>query len=242
EPVVSGARESACRRSNIEAPASLMDAIAAQAEPKPELILASSGAVYGATASLPHSESDRTDPVDIYGVVKLAAEHIARVKATRAEFRFFSARIYNVVGPGQVEAHVCGRFAAELVNCRLGPGSLLQVGNLNTTRDFIDVRDVTAALLIIAQRGDSGAAYNVGTGRETAIRDFLRQLTELAGCQKGLRIESAEKRRFDVPRHFADISSLRRLGFAPQYSLAVSLRDVVAYYARRGLPHMMNAA
>src|SRR5262249_47324091 len=40
---LSSASEAELRRSNIEATASLMDAIAAQAEPKPELILASSG-------------------------------------------------------------------------------------------------------------------------------------------------------------------------------------------------------
>jgi len=70
------------------------------------VILGSSGSVYGHPASLPIRESEPCNPADMYGVTKLAAEQIARNQAAQSGFRLITARIFNVVGPGQSESHV----------------------------------------------------------------------------------------------------------------------------------------
>jgi len=179
------------------------------------VIAGSSGSVYGEPASLPIAESAPCNPVDLYGATKLAAEQIARIKA-----RAIVARIFNVVGPGQSDAHVCGRIAAQLASRR----STLEVGALDTTRDFIDVRDVAAALLLLAHRGERGGTYNVASGRETPIHAVLSELIRISGST--VAIESRTGLPRGVERHFADVSRLERLGFAPAFSLGESLRDL----------------
>jgi GDP-4-dehydro-6-deoxy-D-mannose reductase len=210
---------------NVEGTASLVDAM----EPETLLVLGSSASVYGHAPSLPIGESTTCSPVDLYGVTKLAAEHIARVGAARRGFAFVTARIFNVVGPGQSEAHVCARLAAQLATsgCRT-----LHVGPLDPTRDFIDVRDVAAALLVLADRGERGGTYNVASGRETSIRAVLAELLGICGSE-GVAIVARSDHPSGVQRHFADVSRLAALGFRPEYSLKASLGDLAAYY--RGL-------
>jgi GDP-4-dehydro-6-deoxy-D-mannose reductase len=202
---------------NVEGTASLMNAVAGS---EALVILGSSGSVYGEPASLPIRESDPCNPAEMYGLTKLAAEHITRIKAGS----FITARIFNVVGPGQNESHVCGRFAAQLAS---GP-RILEAGALDTTRDFIDVRDVATALLLLAHEGERGGTYNLASGRETPIHFILSELIRISG----LRVEIAG--RPDLPagvrRHFADVSRLERLGFVPRYSISESLFDLFRHH------------
>lgn len=212
---------------NIEGTASLMNAVAGAQGSEALVILGSSGSVYGDPLSLPIRESDPCSPADFYGVTKLTAEHVTRIKAARGGFAFIAARIFNVVGPGQNESHVCGRFAAQLASAS-SRHLVLEAGALETTRDFIDVRDVAAALMLIAHRGERGGAYNLASGCETPIQQILSELIRVSG----LNVEIAQRK--DLPagvrRHFADVSRLQQLGFVPRYPIRESLHDLFRYH------------
>jgi len=205
---------------NIEGTASLMSALEGS---DALLIVGSSASVYGEPVAVPIAESAACNPIDLYGATKLAAEHIARIKAMQMGLGWITARIFNVVGPGQSEAHVCGRLAAQLASRR----PALEVGSLETTRDFIDVRDVAAALLFVANCGERGGTYNIASGHETPIHVILSELIRISG------LTAAIQPRNDLPRgvrrHVADVSRLRRLGFVPAHSLGESLRDLFRY-------------
>lgn len=212
---------------NVQGTSVLVDALAAL--PGARLILGSSGSVYGEPAELPIRESLPCNPADLYGVSKLAAEHVARVKAARSGLALVVARIFNVVGPGQKEDHVCGRFAAQIA----AGADVVDTGPLKTTRDFIDVRDVGAALLLLARQGAPGATYNVASGREVSIREVVTTLLTVAGSSA--RVVPRPGVAAGVARHVADIARLRELGFATAFSLRQSLADLHDYY--RGLQH-----
>jgi dTDP-D-glucose 4,6-dehydratase len=103
----------------------------------------------------------------------------------------------------------------------------LEVGALDTTRDFIDVRDVAAALLLVAHRGDHGGTYNIASGRETPIHFILSELLRISGLTVAIQPRNDLPR--GVRRHVADVSRLRRLGFVPAHTLGESLRDLFRY-------------
>jgi GDP-4-dehydro-6-deoxy-D-mannose reductase len=210
---------------NLEGTASLMNALA---NTKALVVLGSSGSVYGEPVSLPLAESQPCNPADLYGITKLAAEQIGRVKAARAGQGLIAARIFNVVGAGQSEAHVCGRFAAQLAS--EPKPARLEVGPLDTTRDFIDVRDVGSALLLLAQKGTPGATYNIASGRETSIQTMLTGLLRISGLDGRLEIVPRSGQPAGVSRHFADVTRLGELGFTPTYSLKQSLESLFAYH------------
>jgi GDP-4-dehydro-6-deoxy-D-mannose reductase len=221
--------ESDLLATNVAGTAALMDAAAHSGA---LVILGSSGSVYGEPRELPLEECHPCNPAELYGVTKLTAEHVARVKAANGAIGVVTARIFNVVGPGQSESHVCGRLALQLA--RRGP--VLHVGSLDTTRDFIDVRDAASALLLLARRAEPGGTYNVATGRETAIRSVLSTLLEISGRAEKVELVAHAGHPAGVRRHVADIARLRALGFSPRRPLVESLRDLLRYHEAQERP------
>lgn len=218
---------------NIRGTICLFEAIAGATTPKPTVIFGSSAGVYGVLKpnQLPVKETVQCEPVDIYGVTKLASEHISRLFGRRQGIPVIVARIFNIVGPGQDERHVCGRMAALLSRTSGHAQATVAFGNLETTRDFIDVRDVARALALLAVRGEPQNIYNVAAGVEIPIRSVLAELVELTGFNGNI-AENLGDPNSGVPRSFADMSRLRALGFQPEVTLRESLQDVLDYYCR----------
>jgi nucleoside-diphosphate-sugar epimerase len=198
---------------NIGGTASLLQALS---ECRARLVVASSAGVYGHSRRLPIEEAQPCAPVNAYGATKLAAEQLVREQRPDA----ITARIFNVTGPGQRADHVCGRFAAQLVEQCL----TLEAGPLSPTRDFLDVRDVAAALIVLSQRASSGNVVNVASGNETSIGEVLSQLVQAANREVTI-VEQTDLSP-GVSRSVADVTRLRALGFKPAYSLEQSLADL----------------
>jgi GDP-4-dehydro-6-deoxy-D-mannose reductase len=105
----------------------------------------------------------------------------------------------------------------------------MHVGNLEAQRDFLDVRDVVAAYVLLLANGRAGEVYNVSSGRPVAIREVLRQLITIARVPVEVRDDPARMRSSDLPILSGDATKLRaETGWEPHYALAASLRDIYA--------------
>jgi GDP-4-dehydro-6-deoxy-D-mannose reductase len=229
---------------NIAATVSLIDALRAERAEVECLVLGSSASVYGQPRTLPVTESNEFAPIDAYGVTKCCAEQIAAIHSRGLPARIAFARIFNVVGAGQDERHVCGRFAAQAASAS-AKRAALHAGDLSPTRDFIDVRDVAAALLVLVRSGIATGPYNVCSGTETPIRDVLAIALRSAGLPEDLEVETSYHRAADASRSVGDNSKLRTLGWAAQFPLERSIADLVEYYrsiaAEAGVPTTTRA-
>ena len=227
-------------RTNVSGTVALLNAVSTLSGQKPRIVLGSSGAVYGmlTAGQLPVDEGNRCAPVDIYAASKLAAEHVTHIIGRRHGICTVVARMFNVVGPGQDDRHVCGRFTSQLC----AGVERINVRNLQTSRDFIDVRDVAAALACLGENGACGNVYNVASGNEVYISELLSRLIDRTGFLGEVVSDPSPWDATDVPRHVADISRLRALGFEHKHTLGESLHDLVAYQCAatigaRGVPH-----
>ncbi len=77
---------------------------------------------------------------------------------------------------------------------------MLEVGDLDVTRDFTDVRDVVHAYTLLLAQGSPGATYNVCSGIERHMGEAVQTLAEIAGvqlqlCQDPTRFRKASQRR-----------------------------------------------
>jgi len=225
--------------SNVGAAASLLEALVGAGLEACRVVLGSSGGVYGAAApsALPLREDLRGSPVDLYSLTKLASEDATRILAEQHGLRVVWARMFNLVGPGQEERHFFGRVASQLCAIRAGlRAPELELGQLDQTRDFVDVRDAAEALWLLACHGEPGLAYNVASGRETPIRQALDLLLDAAELTGRVDVRSVSRRAADVARHWGDIARLRALGFEPRVPLGDSARDLLGYYEREVAP------
>jgi len=108
------------------------------------------------------------------------------------------------------------------------------VGNLEARRDFLDVRDAVQAVILLAERGESGEVYNVCSGDAVTIGEVLRRLISIAGVPVEVREDPQRMRPSDNPFVVGDPTKLReRTGWRPAYSLDATLRDIYDDARRR---------
>jgi GDP-4-dehydro-6-deoxy-D-mannose reductase len=108
---------------------------------------------------------------------------------------------------------------------------VLHVGNLEAKRDFTGVIDVMRAYALLVEQGQSGEAYNVGTGRAHSIQYLLDVLLAYSTVDIQIKQDPARMRPSDVPVLYADIRKLQdQTSWEPTYNFEDSLRRVLDYW------------
>ena len=218
-------------KTNVEGTVDLLDAVVQSKHRPHRILLGSTGGVYGVAGQLPLFENTACHPIDFYSSTKLAAEHVSRILARHHALPVVWARLFNLAGPGQDERHICGRFSSQVAAIAEGLSpAVMDVESLDTTRDFIDVRDVASALATICLAREPIAIYNVGSGHETAMGSVLDLALESAGLLNRVTIRQKTTRSIDIPRHVSSIDRLSGLGFECRYPLHKTIADNVDYY------------
>jgi GDP-4-dehydro-6-deoxy-D-mannose reductase len=196
-----------------------------------------SGDCYGAIqpSDLPVREDHPLRPRNPYAVSKVAAEALCYQWSQTEGLDAVIARPFNHIGRGQDDRFVVAAFAKQIAAIRLGRAPPQVVcGNLEVTRDLTDVRDVIDAYVALIERGRTGEAYNVGSGREVRIRDVLVRLLEFAGVDAEIKIDTARIRADEQLRVCADVSRIRAdTGWASRITLDDTLREVLDYWMTR---------
>jgi GDP-4-dehydro-6-deoxy-D-mannose reductase len=205
--------------------------------PKASLVFAGSGTEYGAPSQVPTPEDSPLLPTSPYAASKAAADLLCYQYARSFESRTLRLRIFGTTGPGK-EGDSCNDFASQVALREVESNpEPIRVGDLDKRRDITDVRDAVAAMLAVERRGESGQAYNIGSGESRHVRAILDTLVSLAQRKLEVRSEAARLRPGDEPVHLAEISRLRTLGWAPAIPFQRTLEDILNNWrARRALP------
>ncbi len=201
------------------------------ANARARLLFTSSAEVYGIQPpeAMPLRESTLPSPANPYAASKAAAEAIVLAQRRCFGVDAIVTRAFNHIGPGQDERFAAANFAAQLAAIAKGGEPVLRVGNLESRRDFLDVRDVVSAYVALAEHGEGGEIYNVCSGAAVPMREVLRMLIEIAHVPVRVEQDPQRTRAADVPVLYGDATKLReKTGWAPQYSLRETLRDTYA--------------
>ena len=193
-------------------------------------VLDAARAVYGAQppASYPLRETAPPLPRNPYAASKAAAEALAQAYARSYGVDAVVTRAFNHIGPHQDEQFAVASFAAQIARVEAGLDRVVRVGNLEASRDVLDVRDVCAAyVLLLEGGGEAGEVYNICSGTATTIRELLRRLIEIGRVPVEVREDPERMRPSDVPVSVGDASKLREAtGWTPRFSLGAALRAV----------------
>ncbi|WP_456367990.1 SDR family oxidoreductase [Thermococcus sp.] len=195
-----------------------------------KLVFASSAAVYGDNPNLPLKESERPKPLSPYGVTKASAEEYLRVYNELYGLPVVALRYFNVFGPRQSFNQYSGVISI-FINRALAGKPLVIFGDGKQTRDFIYVKDVVKANLIVAEsRRANGRVFNVATGKETTILELAMKIIEITGTTSSIVFD--KPRPGDIRRSVADVSEIKKLGFEPEWSLEEGLKKTVEWYSK----------
>jgi GDP-4-dehydro-6-deoxy-D-mannose reductase len=212
-------------RANFWATRHLLSALRSLRKPV-RIVLSGSAAELGSVKAsrLPVSEAYPCDPASAYGRSKWMATKCGLSECSPLEVMV--ARVFNPIGPGTPASQALGQFASQLAEPGPDPLELI-VGDLDSRRDFIDVRDVARAMVALALRGRAGLVYHVGTGRSQRVGDGLERLVQLSGRPVRIGIDPALYNRRGPADSRADIGRIiEHTSWRPSISWEKSLVDL----------------
>jgi GDP-4-dehydro-6-deoxy-D-mannose reductase len=204
--------------------------------PAARFIFAGSAEAYG-TSFLDHdgpiAESAALRPVSTYGATKAAADILLGQMAWQG-LRAVRFRAFNHTGPGQSSAYVVASFASQIAEIEAGlKPALLEVGNLNSRRDFLDVRDVVRAY-VLALSADldfiAAPVFNVCSGQPRQISSLLEQLLAMSSAKVEIRVDPARVRASEVVYALGSCKAAERdLAWHRQIEFDSTLRDMMKF-------------
>lgn len=200
----------------------------AEAGQRPRFLFVSSGEVYGAGHAGPIREDAPLRPVSPYAASKAAAEPAMLDLARSSGIPLVIARPFTHTGPGQAPLYVLPGMVQKLRAAeRLGQHEIA-VGNLDPVRDFLDVRDVVEAYLLLLEHGVAGEAYNIASGVGHRLGDCLDALAGLMGVDAVPVTDASLVRPADISVLIGDPSKLHEAtGWTPQIPFEQTLQDLV---------------
>ena len=141
----------------------------------PLFINASSSAVYGDIDwSIPPDEGRNCNPLSPYGTSKLAQEHVVKNYYQMHGIEYVNVRIFNCTGPRKIND-----FVSDICQRVVKNEFPIKVGNLNTVRSIVDVRDLTYGLVLCQKIKNE--TINLGSEVSLKIFDVFKMIVAKIG-------------------------------------------------------------
>ena len=205
--------------------------------PQARVIPACSSAEYGVVPeSMFPIDEDATPlhPITPYGVSKACTEMMSHQYYRNYQMDVVIPRLFIHVGPDHPPATALQAFAMQLAAIKLGKQeAVLKVGNLETSRDFVDVRDGVRALTILAEKGQTAQVYNICSGQAWSIRQSLEMLIEISGVTVRVEHDPSRLRPSDEKLLLGKPDKLKALGWSPRIPFEQTLKDIFENWVQR---------
>ena len=215
---------------NIKGVINLLEAVRHSAG-QPRVLLIGSGEEYGYVSpeDIPIKEETPLRPGNIYAGTKVAQGIMGQVYAKAYGLEIIIVRAFNHIGPGQSDTFVLPNFCKQIAMIETGLiPPVIKVGNLEAQRDFADVQDIVRAYRLLAEKGESGAIYNVGSGKAISIAELLNKLLSLTKADISIEKDPSRMRPSDVPLIKANISKLSaQTGWKPEVQIEQTLSNIL---------------
>jgi len=203
----------------------------------PVVQLACSSEEYGLVRKeeTPISEQNPLRPLSPYAVSKVTQDYLGYQYFKSYGLRTIRTRGFNHEGPRRGEVFVMSNFARQIAAIEAGEQEpVIRVGNLDSVRDFTDVRDMVRAYWLAVEKGEPGEVYNIASGHGITIREMLDRL--LAKSRVAVRVETDPKRLrpSDVEVLLGDATKFRAAtGWEPRIPLEQTLADSLDFWRGR---------
>lgn len=209
----------------------------------PVVHICTSSEVYGQVdvAELPITEQTRFLPQSPYGVSKVAEDMFAYQYFASYGIKTLRTRSFTHTGPRSKAVFVAPAFAKQIAEIELGIRTepVIKVGNLDSVRTFLDIRDMVRAYWLLTEKCPPGEVYNIAGTYTCTVGDMLEVLLGLAGVEARVEVDPALLRASDVTQQVADTSKFREAtGWEPEIPFEQTLLDILDYWraqTRRGL-------
>lgn len=233
-PTVSWTDPVSTFESNIMGSLHLFEAVRHLKRP-PVIVSACSSAEYGhvPASAIPVSEEQPLQPLHPYGISKVCLDLLGRQYFLDYKIPAVNLRLFNTTGPGKTN-DAPSDFVQQLIRIKKGlQKPVIEVGNLEPRRAFLDVNDTVRGFYLAALKGKRGEAYNLCATTTHQIGELLRIAIRVAGVKPEIRPAARLMRPSDERIIFGSSAKFRKdTGWKTLRSIEQTLTAMVEYWDR----------
>ena len=210
--------------------------IMVELQSKAKIVYAGSRGQIGEPVYLPVDENHPTNPTDVYGINKLAAEKYLLLYGNIYGFPVTSLRLNNVYGPRcQMHHGFYGILNWFITNAHLGK-PITVYGDGLQTRDYVFVDDVVDGFIRSALTpATDNEIYFIGSGVETLFLDMVKSVIKSVGKGEYTHIPfPPERESIDIRKFVVTFKKFQAAtGWEPKYDLETGVQKTVDFYQDR---------
>lgn len=191
-----------------------------------KVLFASSSSLYNGLQP-PHNESMDIKVTDFYTEARLCIERIAKLYNVLYGIKSVGMRFFSVYGPHEEAkdkyANIISQFLWEMEKGK----SPIIYGDGRQRRDFVFVKDIVKACLLLMNSEFEYDVFNVGTGNSFSFNDVVDILNnKLNSNIQPTHIEMPVKNYVD--HTLADTRKIKSLGYKSEYSLEKGINEIIS--------------
>lgn len=195
---------------------------------KTKLLMAGTSEEFGDTseAKQPINESSLPNPLSPYAISKLAMDHLGRMYAKAYGMQVVVTRAYNHAGPGRGEMYAESAFAKQIVEVELGTREVVEHGNLESIRNYTDVRDIVRAYTLAIEL--PSGVYSICSNQNVPMQKIMDILVEKAVVEVPTKVNLSLYRPSDFSFKKPSCKKFQKLtGWKRTYNLEQTLEDIL---------------
>ena len=187
-----------------------------------KVILASSANIYGNPSNVEKiTEEQQPSPVNHYAMSKLAMEYMAKLWFDK--YPILITRPFNYTGPKQATNFLIPKIVEHFKQSK----NQIELGNIDVSRDFSDVRDIAACYVHLLDADIQSEIVNLCSGNVYSLSSIIEKMEQIAGYKIEVKVNPNFVRANEIKVLGGDNTKLFRLtGFKPTISLEQTLLDM----------------
>ena len=210
----------------------------------PVIVVSSSSEVYGQVSkeNIPIKETCPFQAVSPYGISKIAVDLMSYAYHKSYGLRTVIIRLFTPTGSRKGPVAFESSFARQIALIERGlQEPKVRVGNLESVRTIIDVRDAVKAYVLAAEKCSYGEAYNVGSKESMTVDAVLRKMLSMRFLQKMPEVVVCPEllRPADITLQVPDCTKFKSVtGYEPLIPFYETIADIMNYW--RGKVKLMR--
>ncbi len=201
----------------------------------PVIHVCSSSEVYGQVFKneIPIKETNPLRPASPYAVSKVCEDMLAYQYWLSWNLKIIRTRLFTHTGPRRGDVFVVSNFAKQIAAIEIKKRSpIISVGNLDSIRTFMDVRDAVKAYRLLVDMCPYGEVYNVGGNTSMSVGKMLDKLVKMSSCRDiKINVDPERLRPSDVTLQIPCVDKFRAVtGWQPEIDFDVTLSDTLEFW------------
>lgn len=219
--------------SNITSQVNLLESIRL-CQIDPCILIAGSAEEYGLVYDheLPIKETNPLRPLTPYAVSKVAQDLLGFQYYKSYGMKIVRTRAFTQTGPKQPDTFVTSNFSKQITQIEKGLiPPVISVGNLESRRDFSDVKDIVRGYWLALEKCELGEVYNISSGISWKMKEVLSMLLHISGVKAEIKEDVSKLRPSDPTDLRGDSSKFReRTGWKPEIPLMQTLDNLLQFW------------